>query len=190
MKSKTIHEMYSVILGQLNDEAGLHSEKVALICEYIAPLLGLDERIAYKIGLLHDVGKIYIPSRILKKNHGLNELEREIIDLHSYYGYKLLKGMGEPPIIYMPALFHHGFWKTKLSNMTDEPLTDEIVKYIYLLHSADIYEAMSSKRVYHEPVQKDVILEALKDDVMCTEGIISVIREADMEKVVLPANGK
>lgn len=181
MRNAIIHDMYLSILGQLNEETKNHCERVALICEYLAPFLGLDGKIAYKSGLLHDVGKIYIPSRIMKKNRRLNDLEREIIDLHSYYGYRLLKEMGEPPIIYMTTLFHHGFWKTKLTNMIDEPLTDEMIKYIYLLHSADIYDAMSSKRAYHEPIEKDTIIKVLKDDVMCTEKIVSAFQNQDID---------
>jgi putative nucleotidyltransferase with HDIG domain len=181
MRSKNIQEDYSSVLGQLNEETQLHSKRVALICELLAPQMRLDSNIAYKVGLLHDVGKIYIPSRILKKNHCLTQLEREIIDLHSYFGYKLLKSIGEPPIVYMPALFHHGFWKDKLTH-DDEPLTGEIIKYVYLVHAVDIYDAVTNRRVYHEAASKSVVMDILKEDVMCTDEIRQLIEQTDIEK--------
>ena len=181
MKNK-LNTMYSSVLKQLNEETEIHSRRVGLLCEYLAPQMGLDKEIAYKIGLLHDIGKVFIPSRILKKNHGLTKLEREIIDLHSYYSYRLLKEMGEPPIIYMPALFHHGFWKIKLMQ-PDEPLTDEIIKYVYLIHAADIFEAMTSKRSYHEPMTKNAVISHIQKDIMCTEEIVSLLKKMNVDEV-------
>ena len=182
MKRKVIDTQYSSLLGQLNKETVLHCKRVALMCEEIAKKVGLDKNIAYKIGLLHDCGKIYVPSRILKKNHGLTSLEREIIDLHSYFGYKLLKELGEPPIICASTLFHHGFWKIKLTSV-DEPITDEMIKYIYLIHVIDMYEALTSKRAYHEPLPKDTVLNILREDVICTDELISAIKDTDLDAV-------
>lgn len=66
---------------------------MADICKKLAPRLGLNADEMYTIGLMHDIGKMYIPDAILKKDGALSVLEREIIDLHSYYGYVILKIM-------------------------------------------------------------------------------------------------
>ena len=47
---------YSNVLNQLNRETYEHSQRVAFICRYLAEKLDLDEEVAYKIGLLHDIG--------------------------------------------------------------------------------------------------------------------------------------
>lgn len=174
--SKQVAEKYKAYIKQLNEETRKHSLRVAQICKTLAPSQSVDSETAYKVGLLHDIGKIYIPSRILKKNTGLSPLERDVVDLHSYYGYKTLKDMGESPEIYVPVLFHHGIGKPKLSSV-QEPLSEDITRMIYLLHSVDVYEAMTSKRTYHEPAKKDAVLKILSNDVFCTKNIINELSQ-------------
>ncbi len=163
---------YQSLLNQLNQETYQHSTRVAEICHYLASKLTLDEEIAFKIGLLHDVGKIYIPSRIVRKSTKLTEIEREIVDLHAYFGYKMLKSLGEPPIIYMPVLFHHGYWKPKLCVNEEEAIEEQLVKYVCILHSADVYDAMTSPRVYHKPFTKEETLATLSTDILSNAWII------------------
>ena len=176
-----LHE-YSSVLNQLNKETLDHSSRVANISRYLAEQLKMDEDIAYKIGLLHDVGKIYIPSRIVRKSTKLTEVEREIIDLHAYFGYKMLKSMGESSMIYMPVLFHHGYWKPKLTLCDDEPLDDTLTKYVCVIHSADVFDAMTSKRVYHEPFSKEKTLKELSSDILSSAEIVKCLSEMDEEK--------
>lgn len=169
---------YERIVEQLNDETKAHSHSVAHICRAIAGELGLNEEVAYKIGLLHDIGKIYIPSRILKKNGRLTDIEREVVDLHSYYGYRILKTRGEPPLIYIPVLFHHGFNKVRLM-VEDEPISDEDIDYTYLIHSVDIYDAMISKRAYHIPISFNVVYQILNEDPLCPDRVLNSIVKYD-----------
>lgn len=179
---------YMPLIGQLNKETRLHSMNVAQICSILAPHLNLNKDTAYKIGLLHDVGKVYIPSRILKKNKKLTEIEREVIDLHAYYGFRILKTYGEPAVIYVPVLFHHGIGKSKL-RLIDEPLTDEILQFIFLVHSVDIYEAMTSRRVYHDPEKQEVVYKILSEENFCTEKIICELRKMNAEHLYNPILG-
>ena len=79
------------LVNKLNDETKQRSYNVADICKKLAPRFGLNTDEMYTIGLMHDIGKMYIPDAILKKDGALSVLEREIIDLHSYYGYVILK---------------------------------------------------------------------------------------------------
>lgn len=172
---------YKKILEQLNNETERHSISVAEICKTIAPKMNLDPDIAYLIGLVHDIGKIYIPGRILKKNGRLSDIEREVIDLHSYYGYRILKEYGEKDIIYMPVLLHHGFGKAHLK-LVDEQISVNIMEYTSLVHSVDIYDAMSSKRAYHTPIDFETICEILRDDVLCADNLLALIKEYDSYK--------
>lgn len=172
-----VEEEYSGLIGQLNKETQLHSVRVGHICKTIAPALGLDQYTAHKIGYLHDVGKMYIPSRVIKKNGSLNEMEREIVDLHAYFGYRMLKDMGEPSIIYMPILFHHGYWKPKLHVSDDEVIGEMAIKYTCLVHSADVYDAMTSQRCYHEPFAPEQVFNILASDILAPSEIIEALKE-------------
>lgn len=174
---------YKKILKQLNNETERHSISVAEICKAIAEKKGFNPDLLYKIGLVHDIGKLYIPSRILKKNGKLSGIEREVVDLHSYYGYRILKEYGEEDQIYMPVLLHHGFGKAHLK-LVDEQISVEIMEYTALIHSVDIYDAMISKRAYHTPIDFDTIHGILNKDALCTKELLALITEYDSYKQV------
>lgn len=179
METENRHEAfkgldYKSIIDQLNEETREHSYSVSKICRAISESVGLDPDLSEKIGLLHDIGKIYIPSRILKKNGKLTSVEREVIDLHSYYGYRILKVHGEDPIVYIPVLFHHGFNKTRLF-MEDEPISDGAINYTYLIHSVDIYDATMSKRSYHMPMSFEFVYKLLHEDPLCPDNVLQAI---------------
>ena len=178
MDKQTILGNYSNLYGQLNVETQEHSLNVGNICACCAPQLSLDAERAFKIGLLHDVGKIYIPSRILKKNKQLNDIEREVVDLHAYFGYRVLKISGESPSVYIPILFHHGFTKSRIIE-PEETLTDELLHYTQLVHSADIFDAMARRRTYHDPYLENEIFKVLGDDLLCTKEIINALKLAN-----------
>ncbi|MCR5671453.1 MAG: HD domain-containing protein [Butyrivibrio sp.] len=167
---------YLGLFGQLDKETATHSVRVAEICKYLAPVIGIDEDLAYTIGYVHDIGKMYIPSRIIKKSEALTELERDIVDMHSFYGYRLLKELGDPKEIYLPVLYHHGFDKPKLYFKEGcGMLSKELAALISMVHSADIFDAMQSKRVYHEPFSIEETLAELANDPLCTEDIYNAL---------------
>lgn len=177
-----MEKKYNKYLLQFNNETRQHSLNVAKLCKQFAYTEDLNEDLAYKVGLLHDIGKIYIPSRILKKDTKLDNLERQIIDLHSYYGYKLLKEeLKEPPEIYLSALYHHGYGKVKLENI-NEPITENAVKLIRLVHCLDIFEAMTSERIYHKARSPLIALEVVENDDMCSDYLKKELHKVYAEK--------
>ena len=172
---------YSRLYGQLNKETREHSLSVAEICEICAIETGLCTETGFKIGYLHDVGKIFIPARILKKNMKLNPVEREMVDLHSYFGYRLLVEAGEPAVITLPVLFHHGFRKPRLLE-PEEMITEEILRYTFLVHTVDIFDAMARTRAYHVGYEKDRIFDVLNEDPMCMTDILPILSEIPVQK--------
>ncbi len=161
----------------LNRDTKKHSEEVKRISEGIADRLGLDKKTAGIIGLVHDIGKVYVAPLILEKDARLSPLERQIVDQHSYYGYVILKECGFSAEIYIPVLFHHSLFKTHLDSIA-EPVTEEMITYTRIVHVADIYEARSSFRAYHKPVADDVIYEDLtRNDFLSTPDVLSALKE-------------
>ena len=173
-----MEERYARIFGQLNPETQSHSRRVAHLCKFLAPVVGVDEDLAYRLGYVHDFGKLYVPSRILKKSEKLTAIEREVVDLHSYFGYKLLKEeMKDSAEIYIPVLFHHGFLKPRMCLESSTNITNEMMKSISVLHSADVYDAMTNKRVYHNPFSVEETLTSLEGDALCNREIIDALSE-------------
>ena len=87
-----------------------HSARVAEYAAILARSLGWDESrielLRYK-ALLHDVGKIGVPDRVLNKNGKLTEEELAIIKSHTTIGAEILKGVSWLEIMYQIAKYHH-----------------------------------------------------------------------------------
>ncbi|GCE06318.1 HD-GYP domain-containing protein [Dictyobacter aurantiacus] len=113
--------------------------------------------------LLHDIGKVAIPSEILQKHGSLNEEERRLIRLHPQIGWDILEGNGElfehiAPIV----VAHHEAWD---GSGYPFGLSGETIPYFArILTVADSYDAMVSYRVYGKPLP---ILSACQELVNC-----------------------
>lgn len=102
-------------------------------------------------GFLHDVGKLAVPERILNKNGSLTDEEFEIMKSHTTFGYGMLKDViGLSDEIKKSVLMHHermdglGYPKG-ISG-------DDIGEYSKIIAIADIYDAMTTDRVYKKRV--------------------------------------
>lgn len=177
-----MNSCYDLFLKQLDNNTEKHSHNVAEMCFRLAEHLNIDRETAYKVGLVHDIGKIYIPSRILKKSDKITPLEREIVDLHSYYGYRILRDRGESSEICIPVLFHHGFDKVKLQDVGEIKMTDEMNVLLKLVHSVDIYDAMISSRPYHTPFTMEEVYKVLMEDPLCDEKILGLIEKENAQE--------
>ncbi len=100
-------------------------------------------------GLLHDIGKTYISATLLNKPGKLSPVEKECIDKHAYFGYKILMENKVDLDICLMVLCHH---TTDALNFVMEDATADIIKGAKILKAADIYDAVTSKRPYRQEV--------------------------------------
>ncbi len=158
-------EMMQDCFLQLDSDTISHSLRVGRLCELIGEEIGIDASLLYTIGVFHDIGKIYIPREILQKPSSLTDEERAIVDLHSTKGGEILRAiLPKHYVIYFPVMFHHGFVadSTVLPEKEYDLLydlwqhvvcADQYLKRLTsIVHMADIVDALTSKRAYHEPV--------------------------------------
>jgi HD-GYP domain-containing protein (c-di-GMP phosphodiesterase class II) len=140
-----------------------HCERLASLAVRLAEELGLaaDEIETLRLGaILHDVGKIGIPDRVLLKPGPLDEEERRIVETHPEIGDKLLEPLdllaGARPIV----RHHHERWDgagypDRLGG-TDIPIGARIVAV------ADSIEVMCSRQLYRSPLAPDQIVAELR----------------------------
>lgn len=140
-----------------------HSINVALLNGIMAKWCIFDEEMSVdlvKTGLMHDIGKLSIPSEILNKPASLTAEEFEIMRLHSTNSYKMLKRIGEENTqILEGVLYHHeqmngNGYPSKLAG-------DKIPVFARITSICDVYDAMVAKRVYKKSQSPFAILREL-----------------------------
>ena len=147
-------------------ETGSHVRRVALYTQLLALKCGLSEEEASMLKLastVHDLGKIGIPDSILNKPGPLTPEEYTAIKTHVYRGYNLLIN-STSPIIRLAAniiLLHHERW-----DGTGYPhglKGEEIHIHGRIISVADVFDALSNKRVYHSAWSWDDVFGYFKE---------------------------
>jgi putative nucleotidyltransferase with HDIG domain len=138
-----------------------HSENVANLARFLASILKIPEKESeplYWAGLVHDIGKILIPSGILTKPEKLEPVEYEMIKKHPVWGAKFLSSSNELRELVPIIRYHHERWDGK---GYPEGLNGENIPYFArIICLADAFEAMLSKRPYkREMTFKEAFLE-------------------------------
>lgn len=139
-----------------------HSEKVAEYSRAIAKEMGLssqDQWLAYISGILHDVGKIGVPSEILNKKGILTDAEYSIVKLHSANGAKILAPI-EAFALVVPVIRHHH----ERFDGTGYPgglKGQEIPLISRIIAVADSFEAMTADRAYRKSILPEIALDEL-----------------------------
>jgi response regulator RpfG family c-di-GMP phosphodiesterase len=134
-------------------ETGSHVRRVAEYAQLLALKSGLSEEEAEMLKLAstpHDLGKIGIPDAILNKPGPLTPEEYLIIKTHVYRGHDLLNNSSSP-IIRAAAniiLQHHERWDGL--GYPQGLQGEEIHIHGRIIGVADVFDALSNRRVYHE----------------------------------------
>ncbi|MDO4302929.1 MAG: HD-GYP domain-containing protein [Bacillota bacterium] len=140
-------------MRQYDDATYVHSMNVALICNVFARWLRMSEeetRLATISGLLHDIGKTKIPDSIIKKPGKLTDNEYDIVKKHPQEGYRILQNSSLDPAILDAVLMHHE--RRDGSGYPFGVTGDKIGPYAKMVSIADVYDAMTSARIYRGPL--------------------------------------
>jgi putative nucleotidyltransferase with HDIG domain len=139
-----------------------HQTKVADLSVAIARGLKLpDEHVKYLriAALIHDIGKIHIPSDILNKPGKLRDMEWELIRIHAQGSYDILKNIEFPWPVAQIALQHHE--RLDGSGYPNGLAGDQILLEAKILAVADVVDAMSSDRPYRPALGIEKALEEI-----------------------------
>lgn len=139
-----------------------HSFQVKQIALAIGQEMGLSRKVLDQIAisaLLHDIGKIGIPEQILNKPGRLTDEEYKIIQQHPQIGYDTLKKIESFQEIAVYIRHHHEAWNG--SGYPDHHKGEEIPLISRILAVADVYEALTSNRVYRKAMTRQEALDIM-----------------------------
>ena len=106
-------------------------------------------------GLLHDIGKLYVPAKILNKPTKLDVKEKIEINKHVELGFNLLPENLQKNIVGEIVLNHHNVFNKDLG-----PLYND---YVFICGIADVVDAMLSYRPYKKPLPARMVIEEVKN---------------------------
>lgn len=139
-----------VSLAEMRDPyAAGHQTRVSLLASAIAQEMSLPEEEIESIrvaGVLHDIGKIYVPAEILSKPGNLSPIEYALVQSHVQASFDILKPIEFPWPIAEMVLQHHE--RLDGSGYPQGLRDEEICLAARILAVADVVEAMSSHRPY------------------------------------------
>lgn len=128
-----------------------HSCRVACYAYLLGKKVGLGKETCLDLGLaglLHDLGKLYIPSRILSKPGSLTIKEFKRVQKHVLYSSEIVEKWTNLQVLSLPILFHHERWDG--CGYPWGLKGEEIPLLARVLTIADSFDAMTSNRVYQE----------------------------------------
>ncbi len=152
----------TVVIESRDPYTSGHQQRVSLLACAIAREMGLPEsqiggiRVA---GILHDIGKIHVPSEILTRPSRLSDIEFAMIKTHPGIGYKITKTIENPWSVAEMVLQHHE--KMNGSGYPGGLKDKEILLESRILCAADVVEAMASHRPYRASLGIEKALKKL-----------------------------
>lgn len=165
-----------------------HSKRVSLYVQEICNILGLEEeeKELYTLaGLLHDVGKVGVPSDILYKPTKLSDEEFELVKKHTDFGYAILNKIRFPNNLKtLPHLVraHHerldgSGYPMGLKNI---PFGSQIISV------ADTVDAISSRRQYQNRRRIIEVLDILEEErgIKLNKEVINAFKEIELGRLI------
>jgi HD-GYP domain-containing protein (c-di-GMP phosphodiesterase class II) len=161
---KSIVLIFSHIIDAKSTYTVNHSDGVADLSRFLGELFKLSAHICDMLelaGLLHDLGMLRVPDKILDKPRELTESENFIVRRHSYDTYEILKNIKGFEDISKWAAQHHeridGSGFPYRSNARDLPIEARIIAV------ADVFQALAQKRPYRDKFPPNDIMRILKN---------------------------
>jgi putative nucleotidyltransferase with HDIG domain len=140
-----------------------HQKRVSNLARSIAQEMGLSQHEIEGVrmaGLIHDLGKIYVPSEILNRSGLLDDIEFSMIKRHPQVAYDILKNIDFPWPIAEIVYQHHE--RMNGSGYPKGLAAGDIRLEARILAVADVVEAMASHRPYREALGVEPALEEIK----------------------------
>lgn len=160
----SLFDMIHCIEGY-DDLTYIHSVNVALICRIIGRWMGYSAEecdVLTICGLMHDIGKVMIPVEVITKPGRLSPTEYALVQTHTIHGYNLIKDYDLDERIKLAALQHHERCDGK--GYPSKYRYNDIDPFSRIVSIADVYDAMTSNRVYRKGICPFEVISVFEDN--------------------------
>jgi len=159
--------MLSEMAEQRSQETGKHVKRVAYFAKEIAQEIGLSElevEEVFTTAPMHDIGKIAISDTILKKPGRLSDSEFELMKSHAQKGHDLLVN-SEKRLMRVASIVAHQHHEHFDGGGYPQGLKgDEIHIYAQITGLCDVFDALSTKRIYKESWPLKDVFEFIENE--------------------------
>jgi HD-GYP domain-containing protein (c-di-GMP phosphodiesterase class II) len=165
-----------------------HSERVARYSIAIGKNLTLSDKEMRNLrisALLHDVGKIGIDDRILRKPGALNDDEFEVMKQHPAKGAAIMSGVAQLIDIIPGMKYHHEKWSG--GGYPDGLQGEQIPMQARIVSIADTFDAMTTNRPYQKAMELAYVVEKIKSfagtrfDPRVVEAFAQAVKRGDIQ---------
>lgn len=157
--------MWLTHMKRRDEYTSIHCVNVCILALSFGRCLGLDRKTLAVLGLgalLHDIGKMRVPLEILNKPGRLSDEEFVIMRRHPQFGHALLKqDLSIPPEALAIVLSHHE--KLGGGGYPDSLKGEQIHHLTRVVTLVDVYDAITSDRVYHNGMPPHDALKRIYD---------------------------
>lgn len=176
--NRSVVETLASVIEFRNCESGEHVKRISFITGTLMKAISemypeyyhtpeMIEKIS-NVSVLHDIGKISIPDVILNKDSKLTRDEFEIMKQHTIKGCEILTSISEDMmdretfnLSYDICRHHHERWDG--GGYPDGLKGDQVSIQAQAVALADVYDALTSRRVYKGPYSHEVSMQMIRD---------------------------
>jgi putative nucleotidyltransferase with HDIG domain len=172
-----------------------HSERVARYSSAIAKELALPAEEARKVrlsALLHDVGKIGVDDRIIRKPTALTDEEFDLMKAHPVKGAAIMEAIPQMADIIPGMKYHHEKWEG--GGYPDGLAGEQIPLQARIVAVADAFDAMTTTRPYQKAMEVSYVLQRLREmankrfDSRCVEALVRSHERGELIPQEAPAH--
>lgn len=149
-----------------NEYTYVHATNVAVLTVFQAEALGVKGETLHDIalaGLLHDVGKMFVPKGVLDKESKLTPEDWSAIKVHPVYGARYLASLSDIPGLALIAAFEHHlkFDGSGYPDTRRRGKRQHIVSQMVAI--ADFFDALRTQRPYRKAMEGPVVVQFIKE---------------------------
>lgn len=148
-----------------DEDTGNHIRRISSISGFIARKAGFNETFVKMIKLyapLHDIGKVGISKEILLKPARLDPKEFEQVKEHVRIGHRIIDDESIDPMAKNIVLYHHEKWNG--GGYLEDLSGDRIPVEARIVSIADVYDALTSPRVYKPAIGREESIEIIREE--------------------------